>query len=207
MTGQDAGGASDAVWDERFSAEHYVYGKEPNAFLEENVAHLYGREVLCLAEGEGRNAVFLARRGFSVTAVDASAVGLDKARRLAAEHGVEIHTVHADLEDYALGIDRWDAIVSVFCHVLTPLRRKVHAQVAAALREGGVFLLEAYTPAQLQNNTGGPRDIDRLMSAEQLQEELAPLEFQCLREVEREIIEGAHHTGTGSVVQVIARKA
>jgi|SRR6056297_91807 len=194
------------MWDQRFSAEHYVYGKDPNGFLEENVDRLPGREVLCLAEGEGRNAVFLARHGFSVTAVDASAVGLEKARCLAAEHGVEIDTVHADLEDYALGVDRWDAIVSIFCHVLPPLRRKVHAQVPAALRRGGVFLLEAYTPAQLHNNTGGPRDINRLMTAEQLQQELAPLEFQCLREVEREIVEGAHHTGLAAVVQVIARR-
>lgn len=194
------------MWDERFSAEHYVYGKEPNAFLEENVDRLPGRKVLCLAEGEGRNAVFLAGHGFSVTAVDASAVGLEKARRLAAERGVEIHTVHADLEDYALGVDRWDAIVSIFCHVLPPLRRKVHAQVPAALRRGGVFLLEGYTAAQLQHSTGGPRDIARLMSAEQLQEELAPLEFPCLREVEREVVEGAHHTGLGAVVQVIARR-
>lgn len=194
------------MWDERYRADFYVFGKEPNGFLEQHVGELRKGEVLCLAEGEGRNAVFLARQGFKVTAVDASPVGLAKARRLAAEHGVEIDTVCADLEDYDMGVERWDSIVSIFCHVLPPLRKKVHARVRDALRNGGVFLLEAYTPAQLVHGTGGPKSAERMMSKALLREELAGLKFRRLEELEREILEGVHHTGRSAVVQLIAEK-
>lgn len=195
------------MWDERYRADFYVFGTEPNGFLEQHLGELRKGEVLCLAEGEGRNAVFLAREGFKVTAVDASPVGLAKARRLAKEHGVEIQTVCADLEDYDMGVERWDSIVSIFCHVLPPLRKKVHARVRGALRKGGVFLLEAYTPAQLAHGTGGPKSAERMMSKALLREELAGLRFLRLEELEREILEGVHHTGRSAVVQLIAEKA
>lgn len=106
--------------------------------------------VLCLAEGEGRNAIFLAAQGFEVVAVDASAVGLAKAERLAREQRVAITTVQEDLSGYAPGHDTWDAIVSIWCHLPPALRERVHHGVGLALRIGGVFLLEAYTPAQLR---------------------------------------------------------
>ena len=194
------------MWDERYRREDYVYGKAPNDFLAAHVDELRPGNVLCLAEGEGRNAVFLAGRGFAVTAVDASAVGLEKAARLAAEHGVEIETICADLADYDLGTARWDNIVSIYCHVLSPLRADVHRRVTAALRPGGVFLLEGYTPRQLAFNSGGPRDPDRLMSSAILARELEGLEFRRLEELERDIHEGSHHSGRSAVVQVVATK-
>jgi SAM-dependent methyltransferase len=162
--------------------------------------------VLCLAEGEGRNAVWLAARGYAVTAVDQSSVALSKAQRLAVDSGVAIKTVVADLASYAITSGAWAGIVSVWAHVPLQLRRSLHAQVVQGLQTGGVFILEAYTPAQLAFDTGGPRSVDLLMTAAQLREELAGLDFEILRELERDVREGTKHTGRAAVVQVLARR-
>ncbi|MFA5529078.1 MAG: class I SAM-dependent methyltransferase, partial [Thiohalomonadaceae bacterium] len=171
-----------------------------------NVARLPQGEVLCLAEGEGRNAVWLARQGFRVTAVDASSVGLAKAQRLAERHQVHIETVHADLAHYDLGTARWDAIVSIFCHLPPPLRARVHGAIADALKPGGVFLLEGYTPAQLRLGTGGPPVPELMMTLDALRNELPGLSLQHGVELEREVHEGRFHHGRGAVVQVIASR-
>lgn len=194
------------MWDEKYSAEDYIYGKEPNRFLEDHAAELPPGEVLSLAEGEGRNAVYLAGLGFRVTAVDHSRVGMAKAQRLAAEKGVEIETICADLADFELGEARWDAIVSIFGHLPPEVRRQVYPRIPAALKPGGILLLEAYTPDQMGRGTGGPRSVDLLVTAEMLREELAGLEFLRLEELEREVIEGRGHTGLSAVVQLVGRK-
>lgn len=195
------------MWDQRYGGEEYAYGTEPNDFLVAQAGHLpAGGEVLCLGEGEGRNAVWLARQGFRVTGVDASAVGLAKARQLAARQGVEIATVTADLAGFDLGEARWDAIVAIFCHLPPDLRRRVHAGVVQALRPGGVLLLEAYTPRQLLFGTGGPPGLEMMMDLPGLRAELTGLVIDHGVELEREIREGRHHCGRGAVVQVVARK-
>lgn len=194
------------MWDERYSAEEYVYGTVPNKFLEENVNFIPKGKVLSLAEGEGRNAVFLAKQGYSVTAVDASRVGLEKARKLAKENGVVIEFIHADLEEYDIGENRWDGIVSIFCPVLSVLRKELHKKVVAGLKQNGVLLLEAYTPNQLKHGTGGGSSEDSMMSKESLSLELADLKFSHLIELERDVVEGIYHTGLGAVVQAIASK-
>lgn len=194
------------TWNERYDTEEFVYGREPNAFLAGVSAMMPPGDVLCLAEGEGRNAVFLARQGHRVLAVDSSAVGLSKAARLAEEHGVRIETLTTDLADLVIEPGRWDAIVSIFCHVPPPVRRVLHRQAVAGLRPGGLFVLEAYTPAQLELRTGGPPTIELLMTLADLREELAGLEFLQAREIERDVVEGRLHTGRGAVVQIVARK-
>lgn len=195
-------------WDQRYGTEGYWYGTQPNDFLKEHVAVLPPRgRVLCLAEGEGRNAVFLATQGFEVVAVDASAVGLAKAERLARERQVSITTVQADLSDYILAHDAWDAIVSIWCHLPPALRARVHANVRPALRAGGVFLLEAYTPAQLEFKTGGPPTAELMPTLAGLRTELSGLEFEVAIERERDVHEGRGHDGRSAVVQVIARRA
>ena len=194
------------MWDERYSAEEYVYGTSPNNFLEANFSSIPKGKVLSLAEGEGRNAVFLAKQGYSVTAVDASLVGLNKARKLAEDNGVVIEFIQADLADYDLGENQWDGIVSIFCPLPSSVRKQLHKKVAAGLKPNGVFLLEAYTPDQLKHGTGGGNSVDVMQSKETLSLELAGLKFQHLIELEREIIEGIYHTGIGAVVQAIASK-
>ena len=194
------------MWDERYSAEEYAYGTKPNEFLEAYVSRIPKGEVLSLAEGEGRNAVFLAKQGYKVTAVDSSVVGLNKARKLAEESGVEVEFIHADLADFDLGEDSWDGIVSIFVPLPSSIRKQLHKRVEAALKRGGVFLIEAYTPNQLKHGTGGGNSADVMQTRESLSLELAGLKFKHLVELEREVIEGAYHTGLGSVVQAIASK-
>lgn len=193
-------------WDIQYAQEGYAYGSEPNDFVREEAHRIPGGgRVLCLAEGEGRNAVHLASLGHRVVAVDQSRVGLEKARRLAAERGVTVDTVTMDLAELAMEPGGWDAIVSVWCHLPPGLRREVHGRVVRGLRPGGVLILEAYTPRQLDYGTGGPPDPARLMTLKGLRDELAGLEFEVGREGEREIHEGRLHNGPSHTVQVVAR--
>ncbi|QDT95572.1 class I SAM-dependent methyltransferase [Gimesia aquarii] len=194
------------MWDEKFDTKHYVYGTEPNDFLKVQFGIIPIGKVLCLAEGEGRNAVFLAQQGYHVTAVDASIVGLEKAKRLADENNVCIEFIHADLENYDPGENQWDGIVSIFCHIPDPIRKKLHQKVVKGLKSNGVLLLEAYTPDQLKHKTGGPPTEEMMMSKALLEKELAGLKFRHLLELEREVIEGTNHFGIGAVVQAIGTR-
>jgi SAM-dependent methyltransferase len=199
--------AAEDKWAARYGGDEYFYGTEPNDFLREQAGRLKpGAKVLCLAEGEGRNAVFLAGRGCAVTGVDQSAAGLEKTRRLAKERGVTVETVRADLADYDLGTARWDGIVSIWAHVPPALRRSLYARGAAALKPGGVLILEAYTPDQLRHKTGGPPDPALTPRLADLREELAGLRLEIGRELERDVREGRGHGGLSAVVQVVAVK-
>ncbi len=194
------------MWDERYSSEAYAYGKNPNQFLEENYKVIPKGKVLNLAEGEGRNAVFLAKQGYIVTAVDSSQIGLEKARKLAEENEVSIELINADLADFDLGDHEWDGIVSIFCPLPSALRKELHKKVVAGLKTNGVYLIEAYTPEQLKHDTGGGKSVDLMCTKESLSHELIGLKFKHLIELERDIVEGIYHTGVGSVVQAIASK-
>lgn len=192
------------MWNERFSEPGFVYGTEPNDFLASVVDQLPRGRALSLAEGEGRNGVFLAERGLDVWAVDGSSVGLEKAQALAASRGVHLHTEVADLADFHIAPGSWDVIVSIWCHLPTALRRRIHAEAAAGLKPGGALVLEAYTPDQLTYKTGGPQNVDMLMTLAALKEELPGLRFEVGRETVREIHEGRLHNGPSAVVQVLA---
>jgi SAM-dependent methyltransferase len=194
------------MWDERYNSEEYAYGKAPNNFLEENYNAIPKGKVLSLAEGEGRNAVFLAKQGYSVSAVDGSQVGLRKAKKLAEENNVEIEFVQADLIDFDIGENRWDGIISIFCPLPSAVRKALHTKVVSGLKKNGIFLLEAYTPDQLKHGTGGGRSADTMTSKGSLVAELNGLKFLHLMELERNVVEGAYHTGLGAVVQLIAQK-
>lgn len=194
------------MWNERYSRPGYAYGREPNDFLASVAPRIPRGRILSLAEGEGRNATFLASLGCEVTAVDASEVGLAKARDLARERGVSIAAVVADLEAFQIEPGAWDGIVSIFCHLPRAVRACLHRGVVAGLKRGGVFVLEAYTPRQLAFGTGGPNSAELLMELTDLREELAGLRFLHAAELERDVIEGSFHTGRASVVQVLAIK-
>lgn len=195
------------MWDERYRSAEYAYGKTPNDFLAAHVGSMPKGKVLSLAEGEGRNAVFLAKLGYAVTAMDSSAVGLEKAALLAKEHGVEIELIHADLATFDLGTDAWDGIVSIFVPLPPMIRQALYRRLPGALKPGGVFLLEAYTPNQIKHGTGGGNNPDLMQTEGSLRAELPTLHFEHLLEVERDVIEGSFHKGLGAVVQAIARKS
>lgn len=194
------------MWDKEYDCEEYVYGTEPNDFLRENVHLIPKGKILSLAEGEGRNAVFLAKLGYQVTAVDASLVGINKAKTLAALNNVDIDFIHADLADFELGNSKWDAIISIFCPMPPSFREQLHHKVSRGLKRGGIYITEAYRPEQAHRNTGGGEDETLMQTKETLLQELKGLSFEFLEELEREVLEGKNHTGTGSVVQAIAKK-
>mmetsp|Transcript_9433 Transcript_9433/g.22016 ORF Transcript_9433/g.22016 Transcript_9433/m.22016 type:complete len:235 (+) Transcript_9433:44-748(+) len=196
-------------WDQRYKSEDYAYGTAPNDFLKEACGSLPPKsKILCLAEGEGRNAVYLASLGHSVHGVDASAVGLAKAETLAEKQGVKdkVTTQTVDLNDYDMGTSEWDAIVAIFCHLPPPLREKVHAAIPAALKPGGKLFLEAYNPQQLEFKTGGPPALEMLFTPEMMKEDFEGLKLEKNEMLVRDVTEGTFHTGKGAVIQVVGLK-
>ncbi|MFC3852355.1 SAM-dependent methyltransferase [Salinispirillum marinum] len=194
------------IWNQRYATEEYAYGKEPNDFLRRTADDIPPGQILCLAEGEGRNAVYLAQQGWKVTAVDISEVGLAKAQRLAAERGVSIETIHADLADFPIEPNRWGAIVSIFCHLPADIRIPLHQRVVAGLKPGGTLVFEAYHPRQVELGTGGPSDPALLADLSTLRQEFRGLNLQLMQEMERPIQEGTLHRGDSAVVQILGFK-
>ena len=156
--------------------------------------------MLSLSEGEGRNAVFLAKKGFDVLGVDFSAIGLEKARQLAQAEQVQIRTEVADMAGYAPQAIHYGAVVSIFAHYSGTVRARLYPLIEQALKPGGIFLLEAYTEAQLPKSTGGPKNIDMLLTRDKLIRSFTAMEIMLLEELEREVCEGEGHTGLGSVI-------
>jgi SAM-dependent methyltransferase len=194
-------------WDERYAKEEYVYGTEPNRWLVANAGRIKpGGRVLCLGEGEGRNAVWLAGQGFSVEAVDGSAVGLEKARRLAAKQGVHLCTTVADLGAFEPTPGHYDAALLIFLHLPPPVRLLVHARTVAALAPGGVLIIEAFALRQLSNSSGGPKQLDMLCDENTLRRDFSGLEWAVLREEEVELDEGPLHRGRAAVVRGVGRR-
>ncbi len=194
-------------WDERYSEPGYTYGTEPNDFLISTADTVTpGGRILCLAEGEGRNAVYLASLGYEVTGVDGSEVGLRKAQALARERGVTITTIHADLGTFEIGSEQWDGIIACYCHVPSVIRIPLHQAAVRGLKPGGIFVLEAFSQEQLAYDTGGPQSLDMLMSLDDIKVELAGLEFRHAVQLEREVREGNRHTGLASVIQIMGIK-
>ncbi|KAI8616478.1 SAM domain-containing protein [Chytriomyces sp. MP71] len=202
---------SSQFWDERYAAtDVLVYGEAPNDHVVAACEYLKANsKVISLGEGEGRNAVFLATRGHAVHCVDLSPVGLTKAQKLAEAKGVSslISTQAADLSDCVFGVEQYDAVVAIWCHLPSALRRSVHERAVHSLKPGGIVLLEAYTPANIGRGTGGPGAADFCMSEEILRAEFGDsVEWKLMREVEREVKEGSYHTGLSATVQAIAVK-
>lgn len=194
-------------WDDRYASSDYLYGTEPSDFLAERYSVLAaGGEVLCLADGEGRNGVFLAMKGMRVTGVDSSSVGLAKAERLAAERAVPFTAVLADLSVWDLGEERWDGVVSIWAHLPAPVRADLHPRLARGLRPGGVLLLEHYHPRQLGYGTGGPSDPTMMLTLEELDAAFPDWARLHTFEGERVVIEGNGHGGKSYVTQAILRK-
>jgi SAM-dependent methyltransferase len=198
---------STEFWNERYAADGPVYGEAPNDFLASMAVRLPASgHALDIGAGEGRNALFLASRGLDVLAVDQSEVGIQKARRLAEERRLVLRTRVVDLQDFDAEPNSFEVISSIFCHLPQVLRAVVHQRVVAWLKPGGVFLLEAYAPDQIQRSTGGPKDPALLAPVEVILRELAGLEIQHQAALVRNVSEGQFHTGDASVVQVVARK-
>lgn len=197
-----------AQWNQRFSGADYVFGREPNAYLREKASHLpSGGRVLCVADGEGRNSVWLARQGFQVEAFDIAATGVDKARKLAQDAGVTVDYRVSDCDAWPWATASHDAVVAIFIQFADPaMRARLFARMVQALKPGGVLILQGYTPAQLQHKTGGPGELSHLYTPELLREAFRSLEIVELVDYEAELSEGARHVGRSALVGLVARK-
>lgn len=194
-------------WDERFKDEQFVYGTAPNVFLKEQLAIFELKQnIACYAEGEGRNAVFLARHGKTVTAYDYAKEGLAKTNVLALQHGVSVQTELVDLLQDSLKKEAYDGAVMIFGHFLKEKQYDVLNKIMQSLKPGGVLLLELYEDGQLAYNTGGPRELNYLYNEQQLKGWAQSYEVLHFESEEVERVEGILHTGVCKVLQCIVSK-
>ena len=197
----------EAFWDERFRAEDYVFGTQPNAFLAEQVGRLEDNsEVLAVADGEGRNSVFLASHGHRVTAIDISQAAIDKAERLAQRQGVDVRYLKADLVHYDWSARQYNAIVSIFIQFAGPAERQhLFAGFERALKPGGLLIMQGYRPEQLDYGTGGPPHAENMYTEPMLREAFDGWKIELLRIEDREIEEGFGHRGMSALIDLVAR--
>jgi SAM-dependent methyltransferase len=193
-------------WDECYSEPGFAHGIAPNEFLVSVVDRIPKGRILSLAEGEGKNAVYLASLGYGVTGVDGSIVGLRKAVDLATERGVTISTIHADLGSFEIETEQWDGVIACYCHVPSAIRIPLHHAAVLGLKSGGVFVLEAFSTEQFIYDTDGPHSLDMLMTLDDLKRELAGLEFAHAAQIVREAQEGSRRAGLTSVIQLVGIK-
>lgn len=193
-------------WDRNFSNKEYIYGKEPNVFLEE-MSDLFSKnsKIACLAEGEGRNAVFLAKKDHEVTSYDISEVGLKKTKRLAKERKVSVQTVQIDLTKERIPRRTYDAATLIFGHVPKEKQDFLFRNLFESVKVGGYVLFEVYSTKQIQYKTGGPRDVSFLYHAEDLLKFVQQHEVLHFYYGETERYEGINHTGLCHVLQGVVK--
>lgn len=195
-------------WDKRYKGNDYLFGREPNAFLAREAHRLQaGRRVLAVADGEGRNGVFLARRGLRVHAIDASAAALEKSEKLAREAGVTIELEMADLGTWNWPSGAYDYVVAIFIQFADPiLRVELFENMKLAVRPGGLILLQGYRPEQVDLGTGGPPQRDHMYTRQLLLDAFAGFDILSLEEHDTVIEEGRGHNGLSALIDLVARR-
>ncbi len=197
-----------SAWDQRYANEEYLFGIEPNAFLVSQ-SHLLrpGMSCLAVADGEGRNGVWLAQQGLHVLSVEASNVALEKARKLAQQRGVAIDFEQADLAHWEWGENRFDVVAAIFIQFAPPgLREQIFAGITRCLKPGGMLLLQGYTPRQLEYGTGGPPSAENMYTEPMLRAAFGDMELLYLREHDNVIHEGTGHHGMSALIDLVARR-
>lgn len=196
------------TWDERYSEEGFLFGTDPAAFLVDQKGSLKrGLTVLAIGDGEGRNSVFMAEQGVQVTAMDASEVGLEKARRLAAVRSARVNYVLGDAGHWDWDAVQYDLVVAIFIQFAGPdLRALIFEGMKRALKPGGRILLHGYRPEQLALGTGGPPFVENMYTEDLLRAAFGDLQIERLVSYEREIAEGRGHSGRSALIDLVARK-
>jgi cyclopropane fatty-acyl-phospholipid synthase-like methyltransferase len=195
-------------WETRFSAPGYAFGKEPNAFLKSQAHRLpAGGTALSVADGEGRNGVWLAEQGLDVLAIDFSPTALQKSRALAAERGVRLANELADVTTWRWPADAYDVIVAIFIQFVTPSERAtLFANIKRALKPGGVLLMQGYRPEQLQYRTGGPQEPERMYTRALLEAAFGDMAQIAIYEHDSVVNEGSSHIGMSALIDLVAKK-
>lgn len=197
-----------ATWNQRFGNDDYLFGTEPNTWLREHAGVWQaGQRVLCVADGEGRNSVWLAAQGLQVDAFDIAEVGVAKARLLAAKQGVAVNFAVADCDNYPWPEKHYDGVAAIFVQFADPaMRERMFANIKRCLKPGGTLVLQGYTPRQLEYKTGGPPHLSHLYTEAMLREAFADFELLTLRDYEAELTEGDRHHGRSALIGLVARR-
>lgn len=198
-------------WNQRYEGEAYAYGKAPNLFFKEWLLQFNPGSILMPADGEGRNGVFAAMQGWEVTSLDLSVEGRTKALQLAAENHVALEYIVGDLEQLHFEPASFDAIALIYAHFAADRKSLFHRKLDQALKPGGILIIEAFSKKHLVLNSldpavGGPKDIDMLLSKEEVLADFENYEAMLMAEEEIYLNEGAHHVGKGAVVRFVGRK-
>ncbi|MGA1695000.1 MAG: SAM-dependent methyltransferase [Burkholderiaceae bacterium] len=195
------------TWNARFDRDDYLFGKEPNAFLRREAKRLNVGRTLCVADGEGRNSVYLSRLGHQVEAFDLADLGVQKAEQLAQDHGVQVNYLTCGWEDYPWPAEGFDNIVAIFIQFADPTARtRLFAHMEQSLKPGGRLLLQGYTPKQLEYKTGGPPHLDHLYTPALIERAFPSLSTELLQEYEDEIHEGTGHHGKSALLGYVGVK-
>lgn len=195
-------------WNDRYKSDEYFYGEEPNAFIKEQAFRLTNyHKVIAFAEGEGRNAVFLPRQGHKVTAIDYSEDGLEKTKKLAEKHNVEVHTKKVDLLADSSPVNEYDAAIMVFGHFHNDHQKMILDKMIQTIKPGGLIMFEVYSKKQINYGTGGPKDIDMLYNPIDILTWCEEHEVIHFFNGEQERVEGKGHTGLADVIQVVISKS
>ena len=196
-------------WNERFDNAEFIFGKEPNEYLVEKTQQYLkpGQKVLCIADGEGRNGVWLAKQGMQVIGFDASDIALAKAKQFAKENQVEVEYSFSDTDSFAWHANTYDAVIGIFIQFADPaMRERIFQKTYEALKPGGLFILQGYTPKQLEYKTGGPSLIEHLYTEEMIRDLIQDFDVRELTVYEKDLSEGARHTGMSALVGLVAQK-
>lgn len=196
------------TWNQRFSGADYLFGREPNEYLRAQAALLPANgRALCVADGEGRNSVWLARQGLQVDAFDVAEAAVAKARKLAAEANVSVEYRVAGCDEWQWVPQAYDVVAAIFIQFADPdMRARLFANMARTLKPGGLLIVQGYTPKQLEYKTGGPGVLSHLYTADMLRKAFAALQIVDLVEYEAELNEGAQHAGRSALIGLVARK-
>ena len=193
-------------WNERYSEKEYVYGEEPNVFFAEQVKNIKPGKIILPCEGEGRNAVYAASLGWEVNAFDSSEAGKIKALQLAAVKGVSINYTVYDANTITYAENSVDIVAFIYAHFPATIRKQIHQKAIRWLKPGGKLILEAFNPLQLQNNSGGPKELSMLYTEDMMKEDFAELKIEFLEAVQIELREGKYHEGKADVIRFVGIK-
>ncbi len=194
------------IWNERYNSENYVYGKNPNVFFAEQLNKLNQGTLILPCEGEGRNAVFAAMKGWNVIAFDQSETGKKKALTLAHQNNTVIDYIISDAEVFNVAKKTADAVAFIYAHFPAAIRKAIHQKAIDWLKPGGLMIMEAFNPHQLMNSSGGPKEISMLYTEEMLKEDFKAMKIELLQTLQIELKEGNLHEGIAEVIRFIGRK-
>jgi SAM-dependent methyltransferase len=195
------------VWDNRYNVREYIYGEEPNKFFETQLNKLKPGVIILPCDGEGRNGIYAATKGWVVNAFDASAIGKAKALLLARKKRVELEYLISDATKVNYPENAADAVALIYAHFPSDIRQSIHKKAIKWLKPGGKIILEAFNPDQLRNNSGGPKDISMLYTKEMLSDDFRDLNIEILETLQTNLDEGPLHNGKANVIRLVGSKS